>query len=51
MAKAKYTEPTDYIPKEIRKELKIGEFAEEEKKEPEKKKDLNKEIRDFVKGK
>ena len=23
-----YTEPTDYFPKEIRKKMKIGEFAE-----------------------
>ena len=28
----KYTEPADYIPKSVRKELKLGEFAEEEKK-------------------
>lgn len=27
---AKYTEPDDYIPEEIRKKLKLGEYAEEE---------------------
>lgn len=26
-----YTEPTDYFPKEIRKQMKIGEFAEKKK--------------------
>lgn len=26
MKKNKYTEPTDYIPKEIRKELGLGEY-------------------------
>ena len=26
--KVKYVEPAEYIPKHIRKELKIGEFAE-----------------------
>ena len=26
-----YQEPTDYFPKEIRKKLKIGEYAETEK--------------------
>ncbi len=32
MKKAKYTEPADFIPKSIRKELKLGEFYEEDKK-------------------
>jgi len=32
MAKIKYTEPSDYIPKEIRKELGLGEFAKKEEK-------------------
>ena len=49
MDKTKYTEPTEYIPKEIRKKLKLGEFAET--KEPEKNRDLNKDFRDFVNGK
>lgn len=26
-----YSEPVDYIPKEVRRELKIGEFAPKEK--------------------
>lgn len=29
--KIAYTEPMDYIPKNVRKELKIGEFAPKEK--------------------
>ena len=32
----KYTEPSNYIPKSIRKELKLGEFAEDETKKKEK---------------
>ena len=32
MAKEKYTEPSDYIPKDIRKKYGLGEFVEEEKK-------------------
>lgn len=44
MAKTNYTEPTDYIPEDIRRKLKLGEFAEEEKEN----KEVNKEIRDFV---
>ena len=51
MAKTKYTEPTEYIPKEIRKELKIGEFAEDKEKKTDNKRDLNKEFRDYVNGK
>ena len=49
MKKNKYTEPTDYIPKNIRKELKLGEYAEE--KEDNKKRDLNKAFRDYVNNK
>ena len=30
MKKNKYTEPTDYIPKEIRKELGLGEYNTDE---------------------
>lgn len=39
--KVKYVEPAEYIPKHIRKELGIGEFAKktEDKKEPVKKAD------------
>ena len=37
--KVAYSEPAEYIPKSIRKELKIGEYAEkaEKKTEPKKK--------------
>lgn len=53
MKRAKYTEPDDYIPKDIRKELKIGEFAEDEKdkKENNERTVSNKEFRDWVNGK
>ena len=49
MAKAKYIEPTDYIPKAIRKELKLGEYAEDEEKKE--KRELNKKIRNYVNDK
>lgn len=49
MRNSKFTEPDDYIPKEIRKELKLGEFAEDEKEKEDKK--LNKEFRDYVNNK
>lgn len=45
--RVKYTEPSDFIPKSIRKELKLGEFAEDEKKEKENR-DLNQAFRDYV---
>jgi len=49
MAKAKYTEPSDYIPKDIRKELKLGEFAEEEQEEEKRVKEkVNKDIKDYI---
>lgn len=44
----KYTEPTDYFPKEVRKKLKIGEFAENKE---ENKKVTNEEFRNYVNGK
>lgn len=50
MAKTKYKEPSNYIPKDIRKKLKLGEFAEGEKAE-EKNRDLNKEFRDYINNK
>ena len=50
MKKTKYAEPTDYIPKSIRKELKLGEYAEEETESKKEKRELNKEIRDYVKN-
>lgn len=43
--KAKYVEPTEYIPKHIRKELKLGEYAEtktDTKKAPAKKAEAKK---------
>lgn len=43
-----YSEPTEFIPKEVRKKFKLGEFAEPEEQEKEK---ANKEIRDYVKNK
>ena len=50
--KTKYTEPSEYIPKEIRKKLKLGEFAEDkEEKKPENERELNKAFRDYVNGK
>lgn len=50
MSKTNYTEPKDFIPEEIRKKHKLGEYYEEE---PEKKenRDLNKEFRDYVNDK
>lgn len=39
--KLEYVEPADYFPKSLRKEFKVGEFAEKKKdtkKSPEKKK-------------
>lgn len=51
--RAKYTEPDNYIPKDIRKELKLGEFAEEEKEEKKERDAMNKEFHnyDYVNGK
>ena len=43
--KIKYVEPTEYIPKHIRKELKLGEYAEpkaDTKKTPAKKAETKK---------
>ena len=37
-----YTEPTDYFPKEVRKKMKIGEFAETKGKKTVKKKKTSK---------
>ena len=52
MGKMGYTEPAEYIPKAIRKELKLGEFAEDDDKaKKETKEKTNQAIRDFVKGK
>lgn len=48
MKKNKYTEPVEYIPKAIRKELGIGEFDTSDEKEAEKER-ANKGFRDYVK--
>ncbi len=37
--KAVYVEPSDYFPKEIRKKLKLGEYAEQAKQEVDEKDD------------
>ena len=43
MSKIGYTEPTNYLPEEIRRKLKLGEFYEEpNKKKPTKKKTTSK---------
>lgn len=49
MAKKKfpYVEPLNYIPEEIRKKAKVGEYAEDANEEQR----ANDQIRDFVKGK
>lgn len=44
-----YKEPEEFIPEDIRKEFKLGEYAEEENEEE--KREVNKTIRDYVKGK
>ena len=52
MAKEKYIEPVDFIPKDIRKKLKLGEYNDEVYPQEDSKKkenrDLNKKIRDYV---
>lgn len=48
--RSKYTEPTDYIPKNIRKELGLGEYAEKPKDEKKSKDEANKKLRDYVNG-
>ena len=53
MQRAKYTEPDDFFPKSVRKEAKIGEYAEtnsDKEKEKKEKRDLNDKFRDFIKG-
>ena len=55
MAKAGYTEPSNYFPKEIRKEFKLGEYAEPEEQDPslKNKKDrdiTNEEFREYIKN-
>lgn len=48
---SKYKEPNDFIPKDIRKKYKLGEFAEDEQKQKEEKDKLNKDFRDYVNNK
>lgn len=51
MNKEKYTEPSSYFPESVRKNAKIGEFADEEKKKKEKEqesRELNQKFRDYV---
>ena len=43
-----YSEPDDYFPESVRKELKLGEYAEDQEEE---KKKANKEFRDYVNNK
>ncbi len=50
--KINYSEPKDYIPKDLRKKYGLGEFAkEEEPKKDEKKAKENEELRKVFKGK
>lgn len=51
MKRAKYTEPTDFIPEDIRKELKLGEYAEEQEDEEQERAKENKELRKIINGK
>lgn len=50
MAKKTYVEPDNYFPESIRKEFKIGDYAEDEKKKEENR-ELNKKFRDLVNNK
>ena len=47
-----YREPDDYFPKDIRKKYKLGEYAEEEPKQKDKKdRDItNEEFREYIKN-
>ena len=49
--KINYSEPKDYIPKELRKKYGLGEFADEPKKTEDPKKKENEEVRKIFKGK
>ena len=53
---AVYTEPTDFIPKEVRKQLGLGEFSPEAKAQAEREKRGNKrvsndELKRYIEGK
>ena len=47
--KIDYSEPKDFIPKDIRKQLGLGEYANEPKQDEKKKKE-NEEVRKIFKG-
>lgn len=49
--KINYSEPQDYIPKELRKKYGLGEFANEEEKSKEQRAKENEEVRKIFKGK
>lgn len=48
MSRLTYVEPEDYIPEDLRKKYKLGEYAEEEEPTEEEKEQANNEIRNFV---
>lgn len=48
--KIEYSEPKDYIPKDLRKKYGLGEFADEPKKDEKRAKE-NEELRKVFKGK
>ena len=49
--KINYSEPKDYIPKELRKKYGLGEFAKDEPKKKTEKDKENEELRKVFKGK
>ena len=49
--KINYSEPKDYIPKELRKKFGLGEFAPDEPKKDEKRAKENEDLRKVFKGK
>lgn len=49
--KINYSEPKDYIPKDLRKKYGLGEFAQDEPKKDEKRAKENEELRKVFKGK
>lgn len=49
--KVKYVEPAEYIPKELRKEYKLGEYAEPKANAKKEAKDGGKEAKDAKKSK
>lgn len=49
--KINYSEPKDYIPKDLRKKYGLGEFAKDEPNKDEKRAKENEELRKVFKGK